>query len=231
MNEIALRLAARLFDQRLIQNQYRSTFVEAMIEPYLARHGWRHVGDNWSGWDFEHEFGTRLEVKQSAAWQTWDPFKQAASGLPPKAGNGGFDIASRTGWFDSAGAVWTKEAGRPAHVYVFAWNGQFGSAADHRDPEQWEFFIVPTTALPPAKRIGLIRLRAIVGHIGSFMGPERCAEALLPYARCSRKTQMAVMSASPIVRWAFGERDPAQVGDHGRAMVRSEAAEFFLTAT
>lgn len=73
MNEIALRLAARLFDQPLIQNQYRSAFVEAMIEPYLARSGWRYVGDNWAGWDFEHEIGTRLELKQSAAWQTWDP--------------------------------------------------------------------------------------------------------------------------------------------------------------
>jgi hypothetical protein len=35
MNEIALRLASRIFDQRLIGNQYRSAFIEAMIEPYL----------------------------------------------------------------------------------------------------------------------------------------------------------------------------------------------------
>ncbi|MGH7051804.1 MAG: hypothetical protein ACREFV_04205 [Acetobacteraceae bacterium] len=33
MNEIAIRLAARLFDLPLIQNQYRSAFVKAMIEP------------------------------------------------------------------------------------------------------------------------------------------------------------------------------------------------------
>jgi len=231
MNEIALRFTTSLFDQPLIQNQYRSAFVEAMIEPYLARSGWRHVGDNWSGWDFEHEFGTRLEVKQSAAWQTWDPYKQAASGLLPKAGSGGFDIASRMGWFDSAGAIWTKEAGRPAHLYVFAWNSLFGSAADHRDPEQWEFFIVPTTALPAGKRIGLTRLRSIVSHVGSFMGPERCAEALLPYARCSRNTEMAVMSASPVVWWSFGERDPTRPDDDARAMARSEAAAFCLTAT
>jgi hypothetical protein len=133
MNETALRLAALLFDQRLIQNQFRSAFVEAMIEPHLARGGWRYVGGNWSGWDFQHKLGTRLELKQSAAWQTWDPFKQAASGLPPKPGPGIFDIAPRTGWFDEAGAIWTKlaEPGRPAHVYVFAWNGQYGHAVDH----------------------------------------------------------------------------------------------------
>jgi hypothetical protein len=93
MNEIALRLAALLFDQQLIQNQFRSAFVEAMIEPYLARDGWQYCGGNWSGWDFQHELGTRLELKQSAAWQTWDPVKlkkvateQRVAELPPKPG-------------------------------------------------------------------------------------------------------------------------------------------------
>jgi hypothetical protein len=181
MNEIALRLAARLFDQPLIQNQYRSAFVEAMIEPYLARGGWRHVGNNWAGWDFEHEIGTRLELKQSAAWQTWDPVKQAALQSPEKGGPGIFDIAWRTGWFDAAGAVWTQQAGRPAHLYVFAWNGQVGSAADHRDPDQWEFFIVPAVDLPVQKTLRLSRLKAIPGIAGPFAGPERCAEALRRY--------------------------------------------------
>lgn len=66
MNEVALRLAARIFDQPLIANEYRSAFVEAMIEPFLGPFGWRYVGDGWSGWDFEHSSGSRLEVKQSA---------------------------------------------------------------------------------------------------------------------------------------------------------------------
>jgi len=183
MNEIALKLAARLFDQPLIQNQYRSAFIEAMIEPYLACRGWRHVGDNWAGWDFEHESGTRLELKQSAAWQTWDAVKQASSRSPAKPGPGIFDIAPRTGWFDLTGALWTKKAGRPAHVYVFAWNGFIGSGADHRNPDQWEFFILPATALPAQSTLRLSRLRAIVGNAGSFMGPERCAKELVPYAR------------------------------------------------
>ena len=63
MNEIALRVASRNFDQRLIENQYRSAFVEAMIEPYLTPTGWRYVGDGWNGWDFERSDGSRLEVK------------------------------------------------------------------------------------------------------------------------------------------------------------------------
>jgi hypothetical protein len=185
MNETALRLAALLFDQPLIQNQFRSAFIEAMIEPHLARRGWRYVGGNWSGWDFEHHCGAQLELKQSAAWQTWDPPKVAKSGLPPKPGPGIFDIALRTGWFDEAGAVWTKllEPGRPAHVYVFAWNGQYGDAADHRDPDQWQFFIVPTVKLPPQKTLSLRKLRVTCGVAGPFGGPERCAEGLIPYAQ------------------------------------------------
>ncbi|MGH7103448.1 MAG: hypothetical protein ACREFJ_13735 [Acetobacteraceae bacterium] len=162
MNEIALRLAARLFDRPLIQNQYRSAFVEVMIEPYLAREGWRHVGDNWAGWDFQHERGMRLELKQSAAWQTWDPIKRAAASVrSAKGGPGRFDIATRAGWFDAAGAVWTKQVGRPAQIYVFAWHGLIGDAADHRNPDQWQFFILPGTALPPQKTLGLSRLRSI----------------------------------------------------------------------
>lgn len=186
MNEIALRLAARLFDCPLIQNQYRSAFVEAMIEPHLARQGWRHVGDNWAGWDFQHECGTRLELKQSAAWQTWDPIKRAGTpARPPKAGSGRFDIAVRTGWFDTTGTVWTKHAGRPAHIYAFAWHGLIGDAADHRDPDQWQFFILPSTSLPPQKTLRLSRLRSIAETAGPFVGPMRLAEQLRGYERDS----------------------------------------------
>ena len=56
-----------IFDQKLIGNQYRSAFIEAMVEPYLEARGWRYAGDGWSGWDFEHREGSRLEIKQSAA--------------------------------------------------------------------------------------------------------------------------------------------------------------------
>jgi hypothetical protein len=191
MNDTARRLAKLLFDQPLIQNQLRSAFVEAMIEPHLAHSGWRYCGGNWSGWDFQHELDTRLELKQSAAWQTWDPIKlkkarEADPELQPKPGPGIFDIRLRTGWFDEAGAVWTKlpEPGRPAHVYVFAWNEQYGDAADHRDPNQWQFFIIPTTDLPAReKTLRLSKLRYLKGIVGPFSGPERLASELAPYAK------------------------------------------------
>ncbi len=139
MNEIAVRLAARLFDREVIQNQYRSEFIEEMISPLLAQDGWSHNGGNWAGWDFEHADGTRLEVKQSAAEQTWAP-----SGRKPSPRR--FDVAARKGHY--IGAAWTATAGRLAGLYVFAWNGHRQPLVDHRDPAQWTFFVVPAIELP-----------------------------------------------------------------------------------
>lgn len=173
MNEIALRLAARLFDQPLIQNQYRSAFVEEMLEPHLRRRSWRYTGDDWGGWDFEHEGGCRLEVKQSAARQTWH-LADEASAQPARAATGVFDIAERAGWYE--GSVWHANQGRPAHLYVFAWNGSLGEAADHRDPEKWEFFVVASSDLPRQRTIRLNHVRALVGGAGSASGPAACAE-------------------------------------------------------
>ena len=103
MNEIAFRLASRIFDQRLIGNQYRSAFIEAMIEPHLAVAEWRYVGDGWSGWDFERTDGSRLELKQSAAQQTWSVNRNLRT-------RGVFDIAPRTGYFYDGGPKYEPHA-------------------------------------------------------------------------------------------------------------------------
>lgn len=160
MNEIARRLAAHLFDVPLIQNQYRSAFVEMMIEPFLRDADWKYTGDGWSGWDFEHRDGARLEVKQSAALQTWS----RTTGLRTR---GAFDIAARKGFFDEGGARYTIEAGRPAHLYVFAWHGIGDSErVDHRDALQWVFYVVRTGLLPDQKSISLPRVHSLIAQEG-----------------------------------------------------------------
>jgi hypothetical protein len=183
MNEIARRLATRLFDQPLIMNTYRGTFIEAMLEPYLSRSGWRPTGD-YFGWDFKHDGGAKLEIKQAAARQTWDElgpaplgvplFGRARPGVPRPKRRISFDIHARTGTWNPSG--WTANPGRQAQLYVFAYHGQI-SGCDQRRPDQWEFFTVPTAdldaKLPAHKSVGLTWLRA--GY-RSVVGSERCAE-------------------------------------------------------
>jgi hypothetical protein len=108
------------------------------------------VGADWAAWDLERDDGVRLEVKQSAATQTWE---QARPSIAT------FDIRARTGRFE--GATWFAEPGRAADLYVFAWHGRWGENVDQRDERQWEYFVVPTVRLPDAKTIRLGRLRAM----------------------------------------------------------------------
>lgn len=145
MQDVALRLAKRLFDRPLIQNSFRGAFVEELIAPLLAGHGWRHCGDDWSSWDFEHESGARLELKQSALVQSWEDNPEAPERHPS------FNIEEKNGYWTDG--VFTEQIGRPAHLYIFAWHGVAERAlADHRRLEQWEFFVIDSRALPQQQR-------------------------------------------------------------------------------
>ncbi len=157
MHDISLRLAARLFDKPLIDNSFRSAFVEEMVEPFLYVGWWRYVGERWNGWDFERPDHKKLEVKQSAAHQTW----------PGPPGKGRFDIGARTGFFDNGGSKFVTSAGRQADVYVFAWNGKYGAETDHRNQDQWEFYVVPSSLLPSGqKTLALSGVKQLASQAG-----------------------------------------------------------------
>lgn len=148
------------FDKPVMNNVCRGDYVECMVVLSLGR-GWALTwqrGWEWAPWDCEHDNGARLEIKQSAARQSWDA-DQIASRRSPA-----FDIAPRTGRFSRDGSEWIDAPGRPADVYVFAWHGERErGVADHRDPQQWQFYVSPERELPDGqKRIGLRRLREIV---------------------------------------------------------------------
>jgi hypothetical protein len=75
---------------------------------------------------------------------------------------GAFDIAPRTGYFSEGGSKWEATPGRCAQIYVFAWNPIYGEATDHRDPGQWEFYVVRASALPEGqKTIALSKIKSI----------------------------------------------------------------------
>lgn len=138
--------ASRLaFGERIVQNNLRALVAEIIID-YALRPDWRHCSGGWNGWDFEHKDGTRLEVKQSALQQTW--IMPRSKALPR------FDIRERTGYWEN-GSTWVGRSGRHAQIYVFAYHGVSGEAADQRDPLQWQFHVVNASKLPPSRTIGL----------------------------------------------------------------------------
>ncbi|MSP02849.1 MAG: hypothetical protein EXR07_17650 [Acetobacteraceae bacterium] len=130
MNEIVAMASAEAFGRRLIQNNLRSIIVEAMVAKALGS-AWRWSSADWAPYDFEGPNGIRLEVKQSAAEQTWS----TPTSKPSKPR---YDIAERKGFFVQGpdGSAWTARTGRNADVYVFARNDIVGELADHCDPAQ-----------------------------------------------------------------------------------------------
>ena len=122
--EIAARAASVAFGKPLVMNVLRAIIIETIVDAALGA-GWKWCSGDYNGWDFEHTDRTRLEVKQSAALQSWPTTKESAAI---------FDIAPRAGyWVD--GIRWVKETARHAHIYVFARHPVTDIArADHRDP-------------------------------------------------------------------------------------------------
>ena len=152
-SEIAAKVAKAVFDRPLIMNVFRACVVEAIVDEALSP-AWSWCSIDYAGWDFENAECVRLEVKQSAARQSWQS---------PKPSRASFDIRARTGRYD--GANWICEPGRNADIYVFAWHPVSDDTADHRDPMQWEFFVVPARELPDAKSVGLSRLRTLASPL------------------------------------------------------------------
>ena len=150
---IAEVAGARAFGSRLITNVFRGLVVEAIVASALCP-DWHWCSQDYYGFDFKHTCGKRLEVKQSAACQSWPSSKPSLAR---------WDIASRQGFYE--GEKFTAAPGRNADIYILGWHPEKDrKKADHRDPRQWEFFIVASANLSSgAKTIGLTTLRTIEG--------------------------------------------------------------------
>ncbi|WSH64901.1 hypothetical protein U8Q05_25780 [Rhizobium ruizarguesonis] len=150
--EIIEAAANAMFGNTLVNNVHRAILVEALVSRALNA-DWTWVSKDWAWCDFIHQGGTRLEVKQSAARQTWHK-----DGDPPSKSS--FDIAARQGAWE--GSKWIPGNGRNAEIYVFGHHPLTGAEADHADPVQWVFHVVPTSLLPPPPR-RVISLAALAG--------------------------------------------------------------------
>lgn len=145
--DIAKIASEQAFGLKLVTNVARGLIVEAIISTELCP-AWTWCSADYKPYDFIHQDGCRLEVKQSAAKQSWPPWK-----VPSRAQ---WDIRSKSGYFD--GPVFIAQPGRNADIYVLAHHPLFDETVDHRDPTQWSFFVINTSDLPDADTIGLSTL-------------------------------------------------------------------------
>lgn len=145
------------FGRPLVNNVLRAILAEVIVHAALGDNcGWEWCSADWAECDFRHSDGTRLEVKQSAALQSWH-----REGAKPSRSS--FDIAERTGFY--RGSEWTDAPGRNADIYVFALHPVTDATADHREPEQWHFYVVAASALPPQKTISLTRVARLADPV------------------------------------------------------------------
>lgn len=140
--EIAARASRQLFSKPLLTNIHRAVVVEAIVASALEPE-WSWCAEDYASCDFRHSGGTRLEVKQSAALQSWN-----AQTLTPSRCS--FDVAERMGQWE--GAVWKEGRGRNADIYLLCHHPLVSALADHRDPSQWRFFALPVASLPVAQK-------------------------------------------------------------------------------
>ena len=141
-----------IFGKPLVTNVHRSVLVESIVA--FALPDWRWCSSDYASYDFRRG-DAKLEVKQSAFLQTWSNGRLSRPA---------WDIAPRTGYWDD-GATWVSQPGRIADIYVLALHQVADHTADHRDPRQWQFFVIPTKSLPPTKRIGLAAARQLTDAV------------------------------------------------------------------
>ena len=112
---------------------------------------WVHDGGDYGAWDLENpKTGLRIQVKQSAALQSWGISISAPT----------FSIAQKTGRYE--GAIRIAGVSRNADIFVFGWHPLTDETADHRDVGQWQFFVVPEAQLPAQNSIRLTVLKRLV---------------------------------------------------------------------
>lgn len=114
---------------------------------------WALCAGDWGACDLMQVGGRlRIQVKQSAARQSW----HADDSPPPRPR---FSIAHKTGRYE--GQTWIAKPGRNAEIFIFGWHDRADDTADHRDPAQWQFYVVAETELPAQASISLATLRRL----------------------------------------------------------------------
>ena len=183
------------FGGTLVTNIFRGLLAEALVSACLGD-SWTWRSEDWAPWDFDRLDGVRLEVKQSAALQTWNRDSGKLSACR-------FDIKPRKGCF--FGTDWHDHPGRHADIYIFAHHEVSDDSADHADPKQWRFFVVPERLLPMCETISLKQVRKLASGVArpELLGSaDECAVAEFQQGLLPRVGRLGV-------RADFGSSQPA----------------------
>jgi hypothetical protein len=91
VDDIVRKATEVTFNKPLVTNVFRSVLVEAIVAAALS--DWDWCSRDYASCDFRHPDSTRLEVKQSAARQTWfaGHASRASWDIRPRAGYWGED--------------------------------------------------------------------------------------------------------------------------------------------
>lgn len=189
-----IKTLAKHYDRPLMSNVRRGDYVEGMVVHALGS-AWRLCSLDWTGkpWDLERNDGARVIVKQAAALQPWDSEAERPPSRTPVFAIAPLREQSAKG--SKGGEPEGYPSGRPADVYVFAWHAETDlDRADHRCPEQWQFFVVTESRLteqyPTQQTIRLPSLHKITAAV-SYDGLAAAVNTALsetPYLKASVMT-------------------------------------------
>ena len=142
------------FAERIIENTLRGRVVERMVARAIP--GAKNM-PVWHEFDIELPSGARVEVKQSAAAQS---FREGEASKPI------FNIKEAKGRFENdipTALKFVADPGRKADVYVFAHHPLTkAEGANHWKEDQWRFYGIAASNLPiGAKSISLGKLKKL----------------------------------------------------------------------
>lgn len=153
--EIVEAAARAAFGSPIVSNIFRAPVAKAIVAAALEP-TWRRAGATGSATAFERG-RYRLEVRQAAALRAGDE-------KPRREHEIGFDVRPRP----ERGEPKARAAREPwaTTTFLFAFHGEGDPEfADHRDPEQWRFFLVPQEALPTRWRVTLPAVRRLAPEL------------------------------------------------------------------
>ena len=145
---VKLRFFHEAFDRPLLDNTMRGLWCEFMVAEALGA-DCRAVGFGWHPWDLQIGPATsalpdriRIQLKNSALLQSWN----AASGRLSKPL---FNLTwrHRPSYFvRDFPSIPCEDEGFLCDLFILCFHGEARiDVADHRDPDQWQFYLLPVT--------------------------------------------------------------------------------------